>query len=207
MYIWRSKQIANDVNYFSYMYFLFVFADCCFSVQITKGPRGLGLSVSGGVDSNTAFPGLIRIKRLFPHQVAWSTGMLHPGDILLEANGICLTGLTNYVRIFNIVLFYLCVTETFNHNMEYVLHFYFFQEALEVLRTTPNVVTLTVCRPRDEQYRKLSPPTEPPKPPQRAQPNSLPLYPIQTYYTGVSVFFFILFTFSVFVLGGCLVFI
>lgn len=76
--------------------------DCCFPVQITKSPRGLGLSVSGGVDSNAAFPGLIRIKRLFPHQVAWSTGMLQQGDILLEANGIPLTGLTNYVRTSNL---------------------------------------------------------------------------------------------------------
>lgn len=37
-----------------------------------------------------------------------------------------------------------------------------------MLRTTPNNVTLIVCRPRDERYRKLSPPTEPPKPPQRS---------------------------------------
>lgn len=66
-------------------------------VQVPKGPRGLGLSVSGGVDTNAAFPGLIRIKRLFPHQSAWCTGMLQPGDILLEANGTPLTGLTNYV--------------------------------------------------------------------------------------------------------------
>lgn len=71
--------------------------DCCFPVQITKGPRGLGLSVSGGIDSSSAFAGLIRIKRLFPHQVAWSTGMLQQGDILLAANDIPLTGLTNYV--------------------------------------------------------------------------------------------------------------
>lgn len=63
------------------------------------------------------------------------------------------------------------------------------QEALEVLRTAPNYVTLTVCRPRDEQYRKLSPPAEPPRPPQRSQPNSLPLEPlspIQTHFSGVS---------------------
>lgn len=73
--------------------------DCCFPVQITRSERGLGLSVSGGVDTNAAFPGLIRIKRLFAHQAAWSTGMLQPGDILLDANGITLTGLTNNVRI------------------------------------------------------------------------------------------------------------
>lgn len=60
-----------------------------------------------------------------------------------------------------------------------------------MLRTLPNLVTLTVCRPRDEQYRKLSPPTEAPKPPQRSHPNSLhteSLYPLhQTHYPGVSI--------------------
>uniref|UniRef100_A0A1L8DKL8 Putative glutamate receptor-interacting protein 1 n=1 Tax=Nyssomyia neivai TaxID=330878 RepID=A0A1L8DKL8_9DIPT len=138
----------------------FITKDCTFSVQIAKGPRGLGLSISGGVESNSAFPGLIRIKRLFPHQAAWATGMLHPGDILLEANGTPLTGLTNY-------------------------------EALEVLRTTPNNILLIVCRPNDEQYRKLSPPSEPPRPPQRtnlfpttSQPYFEPLSPLQTNFNG-----------------------
>lgn len=51
------------------------------------------------MDTNAAFPGLIRIKRLFAHQAAWSTGMLQPGDILLDANGTTLTGLTNNVRL------------------------------------------------------------------------------------------------------------
>ncbi|XP_052900238.1 uncharacterized protein LOC128306690 isoform X2 [Anopheles moucheti] len=114
----------------------FITKDSIFFVQVSKGSRGLGFSVSGGTDSSAPYPGLIRIKRLFPHQAAWATGMLQPGDILLEANGVPLTGLTNYL-------------------------------ALEVLRKATNVVTLTVCRPKDEQYRKLSPPTEPPRPPQR----------------------------------------
>lgn len=85
-------------------------------MEIAKGPRGLGLSVSGGVDTNAAFPGLIRIKRLFPHQAAWSTGMLQPGDILLEANGITLTGLTNYVRflsMINVLFLMIYLTEYF----------------------------------------------------------------------------------------------
>lgn len=97
-------------------YDLFMHTDCCFPVQITKSPRGLGLSVSGGIDSNAAFPGLIRIKRLFPHQVAWSTGLLQQGDILLEANGVPLTGLTNYVRSG----FY------FSVNIVFFFNFYFF---------------------------------------------------------------------------------
>lgn len=92
-------------------------------VQVPKGPRGLGLSVSGGVDTNAAFPGLIRIKRLFPHQSAWCTGMLQPGDILLEANGTPLSGLTNYVSelaspiklwffSFLFVFFFFCLSRT-----------------------------------------------------------------------------------------------
>lgn len=46
------------------------------------------------------------------------------------------------------------------------------QEALEVLRTMENVVNLLVCRPHDENFRKLSPPTaEPPMPPMRSSFN------------------------------------
>ncbi|KAJ8974190.1 hypothetical protein NQ317_007574, partial [Molorchus minor] len=41
-----------------------------FIVKLTKGTRGLGLSVTGGIDSTGSWPGLIRIKRLFPHQPA-----------------------------------------------------------------------------------------------------------------------------------------
>lgn len=80
------------------------FADCTFFVQITKGARGLGLSISGGVDSTAAFPGLIRIKRLFPHQAAWATGQLQPGDIILEVNEQPLSGLTNYVSTYLVTL-------------------------------------------------------------------------------------------------------
>lgn len=68
-------------------------------MTLVKGSRGLGLSVTGGVDSNEQWPGLIRIKRLFPHQPAWESGQLAQGDILLVANNTPLTGLTNYVSI------------------------------------------------------------------------------------------------------------
>lgn len=53
--------------------------------------------MTGGIDCNGSWPGLIRIKRLFPHQPASACGLLNVGDLLLEANGITLTGLTNYV--------------------------------------------------------------------------------------------------------------
>lgn len=66
---------------------------------MSKGSRGLGLSVTGGIDSTGSWPGLIRVKRLFPHQLAAACGQLNVGDIILEANGVTLTGLTNYVRI------------------------------------------------------------------------------------------------------------
>lgn len=76
---------------------LLFIVECCFVVGVVKNERGLGISVYGGVDTNVAFRGLIRIKRIFPNQSAWSTGMLQHGDILLEGNGIKLTGLTNNV--------------------------------------------------------------------------------------------------------------
>lgn len=62
-----------------------------FRVTLQKSSRGLGLSVSGG---STAGP--VRVKRLFPQQPAALSNKLQTGDILLAANGIPLTGLTNY---------------------------------------------------------------------------------------------------------------
>ncbi|XP_017773802.1 PREDICTED: disks large homolog 1-like [Nicrophorus vespilloides] len=73
-----------------------ILAESTFCVSLAKGSRGLGLSVTGGTDSGGSWPGLIRVKRLFPHQPAASCGVLNVGDLILEANGIALTGLTNY---------------------------------------------------------------------------------------------------------------
>lgn len=61
-------------------------------MTLQKSSRGLGLSVSGG---GTAGP--VRVKRLFPQQPAALSNKLQSGDILLAANGISLTDLTNYV--------------------------------------------------------------------------------------------------------------
>lgn len=62
-----------------------------------KGSRGLGLSVCGGIDSDSSWPGLLRIKRLFPHQPAAESGLLQVGDLILEANGVAVSGLSNCV--------------------------------------------------------------------------------------------------------------
>lgn len=87
--------------------------DCCFSAQIIKNERGLGISVYGGIDVNVPYRGLIRIKRLFPNQPAWGTGMLQPGDILLEANEIPLTGLTNHVILSTEIRFFYAISFSF----------------------------------------------------------------------------------------------
>lgn len=66
-----------------------------------------------------------------------------------------------------------------------------FQEALEVLRTTPNNVVLTVCRPPGDVFCAQGPsePPPPPPPPPRRDPahsvschsqHVLPLPPLQT---------------------------
>lgn len=163
-------------------------------MQVTKNERGLGISVYGGTDTTVSYRGLIRIKRLFPNQAAWSTGRLQPGDILLEANDTSLTGLTNHViaktfqtRLFFFFIFDNVIFDSFAYRLS-------LQEALEVLRTAPNVVILRVCRPHDEQFRKLSPPADPPRPPQRSLHTTTtfesfePQSPIQTTFTGVSAF-------------------
>ena len=46
---------------------------------------------------SASWSGLIRIKKIFPHGAAWQTGQLAVGDVLLAANGVALTGSTNYV--------------------------------------------------------------------------------------------------------------
>ncbi|KAL0274552.1 UNVERIFIED_CONTAM: hypothetical protein PYX00_002652 [Menopon gallinae] len=76
--------------------FPFVTKENTYEARLEKGSRGLGLSVTGGVDTAEKYPGLIRIKRIFPNQPAWECQMLQVGDIILAANGVPLTGLTNY---------------------------------------------------------------------------------------------------------------
>lgn len=66
-------------------------------MTLTKNSRGLGLSVTGGVDCPGPWSGLVRVKRLFPNQPAATCGLLSTGDLILAANGLTLTGLTNYV--------------------------------------------------------------------------------------------------------------
>ena len=89
-------------------------------MTVLKTVQGLGLSVTGGVASSVistagfsspstldaafvacSWPGLIRIKKIFPHGAAWQTGQLVVGDVLLAANGQPLTGCTNYVSHVN----------------------------------------------------------------------------------------------------------
>lgn len=69
-------------------------AENTFKVTLQKSSRGLGLSLSGGGKS-----GPVRVKRLFPQQPAALSNKLESGDILLAANGITLSGLTNYVSL------------------------------------------------------------------------------------------------------------
>lgn len=86
------------INIFNHiLLFFFLVTDSTFTVTLQKGTRGLGLSVTGGIETDERWPGLIRIKRLFPHQPAWQSGHLAHGDILIAANNTPLTGLTNYV--------------------------------------------------------------------------------------------------------------
>ncbi|XP_066253712.1 uncharacterized protein [Euwallacea similis] len=124
----------------------FITPESTFTVKLTKGSRGLGLSVTGGIESGGSWPGLVRIKRLFPHQPASTCGVLNVGDLLLEANGVPLTGLTNYEA--------LEVLRTATNQVE-----------LKVCRPPPDV--LNCVSPVSE--------VPPPPPTRREPPNSLNL--------------------------------
>nr|CAD7454456.1 unnamed protein product [Timema tahoe] len=170
-----------------------------FEACVLKGSRGLGLSVTGGVDTTEQWPGLIRIKRLFPHQPAWQTGQLSQGDILLAANGVPLSGLSNYsynhpaVTLAKPSVEGLKLAKGAQQNPRKAESLFLTclrpgvkGQALEVLRKTPSSVVLTVCRPPSDVFSE-PPPSEPPPPPRRDPAHSitgrtavLPLPPLQT---------------------------
>ena len=61
-------------------------------VELHKGPTGLGMHLKGSLTKETAFP--IVIKEVLPGGVAYKSGQVHIGDILLEANGIPMEAIT-----------------------------------------------------------------------------------------------------------------
>nr|CAD7595215.1 unnamed protein product [Timema genevievae] len=167
--------------------------------EVAASDSGLGLSVTGGVDTTEQWPGLIRIKRLFPHQPAWQTGQLSQGDILLAANGVPLSGLSNYsyrhpaVTLAKLSVEGLKLAKGMKRNPRKAESLFLtclrpgvMGQALEVLRKTPSSVVLTVCRPPSDVFSE-PPPSEPPPPPRRDPAHSitgrtavLPLPPLQT---------------------------
>ena len=80
------------------IYFSFITATL-FEVTVIKNSRGLGLSMTGGIESSAPWPGLVRIKKIYPQTPAWLCGQLQVGDIILEANSEFLTGLTSHVSM------------------------------------------------------------------------------------------------------------
>lgn len=76
--------------------FPFINEGTIFEITVIKNLRGLGLAVTGGIECDVPFAGLIRIKKLYPQTPAWLCGQLEVGDILLNANTQPLTGLSSH---------------------------------------------------------------------------------------------------------------
>ncbi|XP_042216152.1 multiple PDZ domain protein-like isoform X2 [Homarus americanus] len=76
--------------------FPFINEGTIFEVTVIKNLRGLGLAVTGGIECDVPYAGLIRIKKLYPQTPAWLCGQLEVGDILLHANTQPLTGLSSH---------------------------------------------------------------------------------------------------------------
>lgn len=55
-------------------------------VELHKGPTGLGMHLKGSLTKEAAVP--IVIKEVLPGGVAYKSGQVHMGDVLLEANGV-----------------------------------------------------------------------------------------------------------------------
>ncbi|KAK6629940.1 hypothetical protein RUM43_003761 [Polyplax serrata] len=124
----------------------FISKENTFEAKLAKGSRGLGLSVTGGIDTADEHPGLIRIKRIFPHQPAWECGILELGDVILEVNGTPLTGLSNHEA--------LEVLRTASNDV-----------VLKVCRPPSN--TFYIPTAGDEQFLPLPPPPPPKRDPNR----------------------------------------
>lgn len=68
-------------------------------VTLKKNSRGIGIRICGGidVDSNDMIDKLIRVKFLFPGEPAMESGLIDIGDIIIEANGQSMIGITRIV--------------------------------------------------------------------------------------------------------------
>lgn len=89
-----------------------------FEIVLKRNSLGLGLSIYGGPEAAEPYTNLIRVKKVFPLQPAWESGMFQEGDILMSAGGQNLTGLS-------------------------------LRQALDVLRSSPPITTICICRPKE----------------------------------------------------------
>ena len=60
-------------------------------VELHKGPTGLGMQIMGGKDTTDP----VMVKLVFPGGPAYKSGKIHPGDTVIEANGVSLDELTH----------------------------------------------------------------------------------------------------------------
>lgn len=61
------------------------------AVELRKGPIGLGIQLMGGMDMSDP----VAVKVVFSGGPAHKSGKVHPGDIIIEANGVSFESLTH----------------------------------------------------------------------------------------------------------------
>lgn len=127
-------------------------------MTLKKSSRGLGLSVSGG---GTAGP--VRVKRLFPQQPAALSNKLQAGDILLAANDVPLTGLTNYVSLIIILSLQIYVLRT-SVRKEFKYLFYIAPFGFNFSKVSSECLSQSFQVPRkNKRRRRISTSSENPK--------------------------------------------
>uniref|UniRef100_A0A452VNF5 Tyrosine-protein phosphatase non-receptor type 13 n=1 Tax=Ursus maritimus TaxID=29073 RepID=A0A452VNF5_URSMA len=107
-----------------------------FEVELAKNDNSLGISVTGGVNTNVRHGG-IYVKAVIPKGAAESDGRIHKGDRVLAVNGVSLEGATHKQAV-----------ETLRNTG---------QEVISALRGTSPEVSLLLCRPSPGVLPEIDP--------------------------------------------------
>ena len=100
----QSAQIINEISKFdSSILKRFNITDTINIVEVNlkRSSRGFGMRISGGSDFNSQDPldKLIRVIFLVPNEPASQSGLINVGDILIEANGKSMIGISIIVSL------------------------------------------------------------------------------------------------------------
>ena len=130
-----------------------------FEVEIKRNSLGLGFSISGGPDAPSPWTNLIRVKKIFPLQPAWETGKLkvHFHPLIPSFNTVYCPLWTQLMYIeYDHVFLHSQIGDIILRVSGIPLSALNLRQALDILRTSPPITTLQVCRVSDSSGNSWS---------------------------------------------------